>query len=74
MADRIACMEFIETQTFTRLVTQLLTDDEYRELQHVLVEDPERGDILKGGGASANCATPCKAAVKAAASGSFITG
>jgi len=32
-----------------RLVTQLLTDDEYRALQNVLVEDPERGDIVKGG-------------------------
>ena len=43
-------MEFIETPTFTRLVTQLLTDDEYREMQNVLMEDPERGDIIKGGG------------------------
>jgi hypothetical protein len=39
-------MEFIETPTFTRLVTQLLTDDEYREMQTVLVEDPERGDLI----------------------------
>jgi hypothetical protein len=46
----MAGMEFIETPTFTRLVTQLLTDDEYREMQNVLVEDPERGDIIKGGG------------------------
>ena len=43
-------MEFIETPTFTRLVTQLLTDEEYREMQNVLVEDPERGDVIKGGG------------------------
>lgn len=43
-------MEFIETPTFTRLVTALLSDDEYRELQDVLVEDPERGDLIKGGG------------------------
>jgi hypothetical protein len=43
-------MEFIETPTFTRLLTDLLSDDEYRALQNVLVENPERGDILKGGG------------------------
>ena len=43
-------MEFIETPTFTRLVTALLTDDEYRGLQVELLGDPERGDLIKGGG------------------------
>ena len=43
-------MEFIETPTFTRLLTDLLSDEEYRALQNILVENPERGDILKGGG------------------------
>ena len=43
-------MEFIETPTFTRLLTDLLSDEEYRVLQNVLVENPARGDILKGGG------------------------
>lgn len=43
-------MEFIETQTFTRMVTALLSDVEYGELQNVLVENPERGDLIKGGG------------------------
>ena len=43
-------VEFIETPTFTRLLTTLLTDDEYAGLQNVLVENPERGDIIKGGG------------------------
>ena len=50
LAYKMQGMEFIETPTFTRLVTQLLTDDEYREMQNVLMEDPERGDIIKGGG------------------------
>lgn len=50
MAYIIATMEFIETPTFTRLVTELLSDDEYRALQNVLVEDPERGDLIRGGG------------------------
>ena len=43
-------MEFIETPTFTRLLFDLMTDDEYAGLQNVLVESPERGDIIKGGG------------------------
>lgn len=43
-------MEFIETPTFTRLLADLLTDNEYAGLQNVLVENPERGDIIKGGG------------------------
>ena len=43
-------MEFIETPTFTRLLADLLSDDEYKGLQNVLVENPECGDILKGGG------------------------
>ncbi len=50
MADMILGMEFIETQTFTRLLITLLTDDEYTNLQNVLVENPERGDLIKGGG------------------------
>lgn len=43
-------MEFIETPTFTRLITALLFDDAYRGLQNELAADPERGDIIKGGG------------------------
>ena len=47
MADT---MEFIETPTFTRQILALLPDDDYRGLQNELMEDPERGDIIKGGG------------------------
>ena len=43
-------MEFMETQTFTRLLTGLLADDEYREMQYELLENPARGDSIKGGG------------------------
>jgi len=46
----MAGMEFIETPTFTRLLGDLLPDDEYAQLQNVLVENPERGTIIKGGG------------------------
>jgi hypothetical protein len=43
-------MVFIETPTFTRQLTQLLSDEEYRQLQNALVQDPARGDLIKGGG------------------------
>ena len=51
LAYKMQGMEFIETPTFTAL-TQLLTDDEYREMQNVLVEDPSGGDIIKAVAAS----------------------
>ncbi len=43
-------MEFIETPTFTRMVTAMLSDDEYRGLQNELVDDPERGVVIEKGG------------------------
>lgn len=43
-------MEFIETPTFTRLLSGLLTDDEYRGLQNLLAAFPDRGNIIQGGG------------------------
>jgi hypothetical protein len=50
MAHIIGFMEFIETPTFTRMLVELLTDDEYAVLQSVLVVNPESGDMVKGGG------------------------
>lgn len=44
------CMVFIETPIFTRLILELLTDDEYRALQLSLAERPEQGDIIRGSG------------------------
>lgn len=41
---------FIETKLFTRLVQDYLTDDEYRELQKMLFEHPEAGDVIPGSG------------------------
>ena len=41
---------FIETPLFTRLVTEYLSDDEYRELQAMLSENPEAGVIIPGSG------------------------
>ena len=41
---------FIETRLFTRLVQKYLDEDEYRELQVVLMSNPETGDIVPGSG------------------------
>lgn len=43
-------MEFIETTVFTRTILALLSDDEYRLLQTELMENPERGDLIRQGG------------------------
>jgi len=43
-------MIIIETPVFTRLITQLMHDDQYRELQERLIENPEIGDLIQGSG------------------------
>ena len=69
MAYVMQGMEFSETPTFTRLLADLLTDDEYAGLQNVLVENPERGDIIKVAVESESCATRCLGAARAAGFG-----
>jgi mRNA-degrading endonuclease RelE of RelBE toxin-antitoxin system len=41
---------FIETKLFTRLVQEYLSDDEYQELQTLLMEQPEAGSVVPGSG------------------------
>jgi mRNA-degrading endonuclease RelE of RelBE toxin-antitoxin system len=41
---------FVETPTFTRRVLDLLEDDEYRELQAHLAEQPGIGNVIPGSG------------------------
>ncbi|WOG27641.1 type II toxin-antitoxin system RelE/ParE family toxin [Endozoicomonas sp. 8E] len=43
-------MIFIETSKFTKLLSDYLTDDEYRMLQWHLQEKPDSGDIVRGSG------------------------
>lgn len=43
-------MVIIETSIFTRQVQTLLTDDEYKQLQRMLVVRPETGAIIRGSG------------------------
>jgi mRNA-degrading endonuclease RelE of RelBE toxin-antitoxin system len=41
---------FVETKLFTRLVHEYLTDDEYRELQALLMERPDAGSVIPRSG------------------------
>lgn len=43
-------MVIIETSIFTRQVRDLLSDEEYRELQIALVKRPDAGSTIKGSG------------------------
>jgi hypothetical protein len=41
---------FTETPVFTRQITKLLTDDDYRRLQQELFAHPAIGDLIKHSG------------------------
>jgi hypothetical protein len=41
---------FIETKLFSRLVADVLTDEEYSGLQKALIKDPEAGDLIPSSG------------------------
>ncbi len=43
-------ISFVETKLFTRLVSDLLGDDEYALLQQALIANPELGDVIPGSG------------------------
>lgn len=43
-------MLFIETSTFTKLLPNYLTDEEYRGLQTYLLQKPDAGDLIKSSG------------------------
>lgn len=43
-------MVFIETSTFTKLITKYLSDDEYLGLQTLLLQFPDTGNIIRGTG------------------------
>lgn len=43
-------MIFIETPTFTRQITSLMSDEEYAKLQKQLAGNPEAGVLIEGTG------------------------
>lgn len=43
-------MVIVETPIFTRLIKDLMNDDEYKELQEALISRPKVGDLIQGSG------------------------
>lgn len=43
-------MVIVEFHNFTKAITALMSDDEYRQLQAALVENPALGELLQGTG------------------------
>jgi len=43
-------MEIVETKVYTKYITKLMSDDEYKELQSFLVQNPKAGDMIKNSG------------------------
>ena len=43
-------MEIIETSIFTRQITELISEDEYAELQFALIQRPAQGNIIPKSG------------------------
>jgi len=43
-------MKIIETPVFTRRVSTIITDEEYRKLQSKLIESPDAGKVIPGTG------------------------
>jgi len=47
-------MVFIESAIFTRQVPELLTDEEYAELQTAMTQHPDAGNLIQGTGGLRN--------------------
>jgi mRNA-degrading endonuclease RelE of RelBE toxin-antitoxin system len=43
-------MGFIETPIFTKVISRLLDDEDYRRLQTALMLRPEQGRVIRGAG------------------------
>ena len=43
-------MVIVEFPHFTKAITALMPDDEYRQLQTTLIENPALGDLIQGTG------------------------
>ncbi|OQA14349.1 MAG: Toxin HigB-2 [bacterium ADurb.Bin363] len=43
-------MRFVETSIFTKLIKELMSDDEYRKLQIALILRPEQGNLIRKSG------------------------
>jgi mRNA-degrading endonuclease RelE of RelBE toxin-antitoxin system len=43
-------VKIIETTVFTKKISSLLTNEEYRNLQNELIINPEKGKVIRGSG------------------------
>ena len=43
-------MVIVETSIFTKRIKELMSDDEYKELQEALISRPDLGDLMQGSG------------------------
>jgi len=43
-------MEFIETPVFTKIITKLIEDSLYMDLQEELLKNPRKGSVIPGSG------------------------
>lgn len=50
VSHRAEVLTFVETATFTKLITDLVADDDYAIFQRDLAESPDKGDLLVGCG------------------------
>jgi mRNA-degrading endonuclease RelE of RelBE toxin-antitoxin system len=50
MPYNVAVFSFIETELFTKLVKQYLSDESYSELQAELMANPSMGSVIRGSG------------------------
>ena len=67
-------MELIETSTFTKQITALLSDEEYGEFQSRIASNPAVGALIKGAAEYARFVWLLDHAAKAAEPGSSIIG
>ena len=43
-------MKFVEASVFTKIITQLMSDDDYRAMQEAMIAQPDIGSVIKGTG------------------------
>ena len=43
-------MKFVETSVFTKVITQLMPDDDYRAMQEAMIAQPDIGSVIKNTG------------------------
>ena len=46
----LSVMVIVETSIFSKFIQELMSDDQYKELQEALVFRPGMGDLIKGSG------------------------